>query len=167
MRYVYCPKCGEKLTLRPIGDEGDVPYCEKCGRPWFDTFSTCVLSVPVSEQGEVLLIRQSYGDTSKFVGVAGYMKPNETAENAAKREIAEETGLDAFRVEFLESLFYEGRDQLMLGFEASVKKDRIKLSSEVSAGEWFDIDTAINTVRQGSIIQKLILDIKEKRNENS
>ena len=95
------------------------------------------------------------------------MKPNETAESAAKREIAEETGLDAFRVEFLESLFYEGRDQLMLGFEASVKKDRIKLSSEVSAGEWFDIDTAINTVRQGSIIQKLILDIKEKRNENS
>ena len=50
----------------------------------------------------------------------------------------------------------------MLGFMARVKKGTLKLSSEVRAGEWFDIDTAVNTVREGSIIQKLIIDAKER-----
>ena len=162
MRYKFCPECGGKLTQKPIGDEGLIPFCESCERPWFDSFSTCVLSVVMSEDNEVLLIRQSYGDTARFVGVAGFMKPNETAEQAAMREIAEETGLEVTKLDYLESLFYEGRDQLMLGFLARVKKGTLKLSSEVRAGEWFDIDTAEKTVREGSIIQKLIIDAKER-----
>lgn len=162
MRYKFCPECGRELTLKQIGDEGLIPFCEDCNRPWFDSFSTCVLSVVVSEDNEVLLIRQSYGDTSRFVGVAGFMKPNETAEAAAKREIAEETGLEAKSVQFLESLFYEGKDQLMLGFMARVIKSGLTLSGEVLNGEWFDFDTAIRTVREGSIIQKLITNAKDK-----
>ena len=162
MRYRFCPECGSRLAQKPIGDEGLIPYCEACGRPWFDSFSTCVLSVVVGEDNKVLLIRQSYGDTSRFVGVAGFMKPNESAEQAAAREIMEETGLEATSLWYLESLFYEGRDQLMLGFMARVKKGTLSLSSEVAQGEWFDIDTAIKTVREGSIIQRLIADAKER-----
>ena len=161
MRYKFCPECGRELTLHPIGDEGLVPCCNECNRVWFDSFSTCVLTVVVSEDNEVLLIRQSYGDTAKFVGVAGYMKPNETAEQAAIREVSEETGLEAESVHYLESCFYEGRDQLMLGFMARVHKNALKLSGEVLAGEWFDIDTAIKTVRESSIIQKLLIYTKE------
>ena len=162
MRYKFCPECGSRLAQKPIGDEGLIPYCEACGRPWFDSFSTCVLSVVVGEDNKVLLIRQSYGDTSRFVGVVGFMKPNESAEQAAAREIMEETGLEATSLRYLESLFYEGRDQLMLGFMARVKKGTLSLSSEVAQGEWFDIDTAIKTVREGSIIQRLIADAKER-----
>lgn len=161
MRYKFCPECGSALVLRQTGDEGLIPWCEKCNRPWFDSFSTCVLSVVVNEFDEVLLIRQSYGDSTRFVGVAGFMKPNETAEDAAMREIMEETGLEPQSVTYLESLFYEGKDQLMLGFMARVKKGGLTLSSEVCAGEWFDISSAVKTVREGSIIQKLIIKAKE------
>ena len=162
MRYKFCPECGKRLEPKPIGDEGLIPFCENCKRPWFDSFSTCVLSVVVGEDNKILLIRQSYGDTSKYVGVAGFMKPNETAEAAAEREIREETGLEAKSVQFLESIFYEGRDQLMLGFMARVENNELSLSSEVVQGKWFDIDSAIKTVREGSIIQKLITDTKDK-----
>ena len=62
----------------------------------------------------------------------------------------------------LESIFYEGRDQLMLGFMARVENNELSLSSEVEQGKWFDIDSAIKTVREGSIIQKLITDTKDK-----
>ena len=162
MRYKFCPECGSKLSEKPVGDEGLVPWCDKCDRPWFDTFNTCVLSVVVNEDDEVLLIRQSYHDTAKYVGVAGYMKPNETAEAAAAREVAEETGLSADSVTFLKSCFYEGRDQLMLGFVVRVHKNTLKLSGEVLEGKWFDIDTAIKTVRQGSIVQQLLIYTKDK-----
>ena len=166
MRYKYCPECGEKLGKRPVGDEGELPYCTSCNRPWFDTFSSCVLSVVVNEDNEVLLIRQSYGDTSRFVDVAGFMKCGEAAEDSAAREIKEETGLDCESVRFIKSIFYDGRDQLMLGFLARVKKSELSISSELLEGRWFDIDTAVNTVRQGSIIQELIIGAKDILNEN-
>ena len=94
------------------------------------------------------------------------MKCGEAAEDSAAREIKEETGLDCESVRFIKSIFYVGRDQLMLGFLARVKKSELSISSELLEGRWFDIDTAVNTVRQGSIIQELIIGAKDMLNEN-
>ena len=157
MRFEYCPFCGEKTILKKIGDEGDIPYCEKCSRPLFDMFSTCVLNVVVNEYNEVLLIRQSYGDTSKYVGVAGFMKVGETPEKAGAREVLEETGLTPESVTYIDSAFYEGRDQLMLGLIARVKKADTNISGELLEAKWFTFDEAVNTVREGSIIQRFII----------
>ncbi len=162
MRYSFCPVCGNKLVYKPIGDEGDMPFCQACERPWFDSFYTCVLSVVVNEFDEVLLIRQSYGDTAKYVGVAGFMKCAESAEASAAREIKEETGLECSELLYLGSIFYEARDQLMIGFMARVRKSELTLSSEVLSGEWFTADEAVQKVRPGSIIQELIRRAKEK-----
>lgn len=162
MRFDYCPFCGEKTILKTIGDEGDIPYCEKCSRPLFDMFSTCVLNVVVNEYNEVLLIRQSYGDTSRYVGVAGFMKVGETPEEAGAREVLEETGLTPESVTYIDSAFYEGRDQLMLGLLARVKKADTNISGELLEAKWFTFDEAVNTVREGSIIQRFIKSAGEK-----
>ncbi len=162
MRFEYCPNCGAKLVLRQIGDEGEIPYCEVCQRPWFDMFSTCVLNVVVNEDNEVLLIRQSYGDTAKYVGVAGFMKVGETPEQSAAREVLEETGLTAESITYIDSAFYDGRDQLMLGMLARVKKAECHISGELLEAKWFNIDEAVKTVRDGSIIQRFIKAAKEK-----
>ena len=162
MRFEYCPNCGTKNVPREIGDEGMIPYCENCKRPWFDMFSTCVLNVVMNEDDEVLLIRQSYGDTAKFVGVAGFMKVGETPEQSAVREVLEETGLNAVRTAYIDSAFYDGRDQLMLGMLTRVRKADTSISGELLEAKWFSIDEAIDTVREGSIIQRFIKAAKEK-----
>ena len=162
MRFDYCPKCGARTVLRTIGDEGEIPYCDVCKRPWFDMFSTCVLSVVVNEYDEVLLIRQSYGDTERYVGVAGFMKVGETPEEAAEREVLEETGLKAQSIRYTDSAFYKGRDQLMLGMLVRVKKAECNISGELLEARWFGMDEAVKTVREGSIIQRFIKAVREK-----
>ena len=157
MHFTYCPDCGRKTVPRQMGDDGDVPYCEGCKKPLFDMFSTCVLSVVRDPEGRIALIRQSYGQQETFVGVAGYMKPGETAEAAALREITEEIGLHPQRLRFLFSAWHASRGQLMLCFCADADAaSAFTLSQEVSEAKWFTPEEAPEAVRPGSIIERVV-----------
>ena len=89
MIYKFCPTCGEHLDMRLIGDEGLVPYCEVCLKPWFNIAPLCVLAMVINEYDEVCLLTQHYVSKTHKVFVAGYYKPGESAEAAIKREIFE------------------------------------------------------------------------------
>ena len=60
MHYDFCPKCGRKLSGKPAGDEGTVPYCEACRKYWFDSFSNCAIVLVANEAGEIALLTQNY-----------------------------------------------------------------------------------------------------------
>lgn len=162
MRFTYCPHCATRLVLKEIGDEGLIPYCDTCRIPLWDSFSTCVICAVVNELGEVALIRQSYGNTERFVCIAGYMKPGESAEDAAKREIQEEIGLAPTHVEYIRSWPMEKKDLLMLGFVARVQKDEFQLSPEVASAVWFPLEEAPAQIKEGSIAWQLVVTAKEK-----
>ncbi len=149
MKLDYCPVCGDKLIPKQIGDEGDVPFCEKCGRPFFPFSYPCVICLCIAEDGDVLPIKQSYG-ISRYVCVAGYIKAGENAEDCARREIAEETGLEMLSATFLYSRYYEKHDNLMLAFACRVRKAETKLSGEVSEAAWFTPEAAEKALFQGA-----------------
>ncbi len=85
MKFVHCPQCGTKLIKKEIGDEGLVPYCEACGRPWFDMPYACTITLVINEYDEVALLRQGYVAAEHNVCVAGYIKGGESAEETAVR----------------------------------------------------------------------------------
>ena len=149
MTFEYCPKCGTKLIPREIGDEGNVPYCGRCERPFFPFSYPCVICLCVNEDDEVLLIKQSYG-ADRFVCVAGYIRNSESAEECAKREIAEETGLEMTSAHFLYSRYYDKHDNLMLAFVCRVKKSEFRLSGELKEARWFSPEDAENTLFPGA-----------------
>lgn len=155
MTFTYCPHCGEKLIPRTLGDEGDVPFCERCSRPFFPVFSTCVICLCVNEKDEIALIKQSYMTTEHYILVSGYIKPGETAEDTAMREIEEEIGIAPESCHFAMSVFYEKRDQLMLGFICKAKKDDFRLSCEVAEAQWFHESIVPSKLRGGSITVQL------------
>ena len=68
----------------------------------------------------------------------------------------EEIGLTPESVTFLESHWFDMKCQLMLGFLVHVKKAEFRLSDEVAQAQWFTFAEAVQTVREGSIIQKLL-----------
>lgn len=162
MKFTYCPYCGEKLVQKEIGDEGLMPYCNKCERPIFDLPYTCTITLVINEMGEAALIKQGYVSATNYVCVAGYIKTGETAEETAIREVGEELGFKVEAIKYIKSYYYEKRDMLMLGYVAQVKRADFNLSGEVDHAEWFPLEIAKEKVRNGSIAMQLIEDYIEK-----
>ncbi len=156
MRYTYCPHCGEKLGEKPIGDEGLVPWCGNCQRPVWEAFTTAIIAAVVNEDNEVALLRQGHISANTYVCVSGIMKPGESAEDAAVREIGEELGLAVRELRYMGSWPHKNGDMLMLGFCAVVEKDELTLSQEVDSAKWVPFDEALPLIREGSIAWRLV-----------
>ena len=156
MRFTYCPHCGSKLIQKEIGDEGFIPFCEKCSVPLWDMFTTSIIAAVVNEYGEIALLRQNYVSTTQYVCVAGIMKMGESAEDTVVREVAEEIGLEVHDLQFIKSYPYDKKEMLMLGYKASVKKKEFVTSCEVDAVEWFKLEEALSHLREGGIAWQLV-----------
>lgn len=157
MRFTYCPHCGMKLSSRVLGDEGAMPWCDGCNLPLFDTFSSCIIALVVNEFEEAAILMQDHLSSKYGTLVSGYMKPGESAEDCARREILEELGLELDALEIVKTWWHGKRDQLMIGFVGRAKKADFKLSSEVQEARWIPVREAIKQVHpKGSISYALI-----------
>ena len=157
MRFKYCPECGSKLIEKKIGDEGKIPFCENCEKPLFDMFSTCILALVVNEYHEAALLRQQYISDKYYNVVSGYMKPEETAEITAEREVYEEIGIRLNSLEFVKTYWFAKKDMLMIGFIGKARKMDFILSGEVDSAEWIPVRRAIDLVHpKGSISYSLL-----------
>ncbi len=167
MQYQYCPLCGNLLSHKTLGDDQNVGWCRDCNRPFFAFSQPCVIVLAVNEQDEFAVIRQSYGDTDRFVLVAGFLQEHERCEDAAARELFEEIGLQATALAYLDSYAFPKRDTLMIGFAAKVKRTTFRLSSEVREARFMN-ETAARRALENSLIAKTVLDCYcTRRNTNA
>ncbi len=152
MHFKFCPDCGRELSGRELGDEGLVPWCDSCDKPWFDVFPSAIIALVYNERGEVLLLRQSYISTQFCNLVSGYITPGESAEECAVREIFEETGLVVNRLELKLTSWFDRKEMMMIGFFARVDNGELKLSGEVDSASWHHKDEILSLVstRPGS-----------------
>lgn len=156
MRFTYCPICGVKLVNKDIGDEGLLPFCNNCSRPYFDWFGLCIITAVINEYNEVALLKQNYVSTTNWVLVAGYVNQGEALEDAVIREVSEETGQKADKVTYVSSYYYDKRDLLMVGYRCDVKKREFNISKEVDNIEWHKLPEAVDLLREGSIAKQLL-----------
>ena len=161
MHFHHCPDCGQPLIPHPLGDEGLVPWCESCSRPWFDSFSACIIAAVMNEAGQVLLQRETRRPEREVL-VAGFIKPGESAEDAACREIAEETGLTVTSLRYVGSYPHMNGDMLMLGFAATVEGKVRSSVNEVLSARWCTPEEAVAALREGSIAQQVVMTIQNQ-----
>lgn len=91
----YCSRCGSALRFGAVADD-DRPRdaCEACGHITYVNPRMVVTTIPVTDAGEVVLLRRGiepgYGTWAQ---PGGFLEVDETVTEAAIRETFEETGL--------------------------------------------------------------------------
>lgn len=157
MRFHYCPECGAALEERPLGDEGLVPWCPRCQKPFFDMFSACIIALVLNPRGEAAILRQGHISEKYGSLVSGYIKPGESAEDCARREIYEELGLTLSALEPAGTWWMERKGLLMIGFFAHTEETAFTLSSEVDRARWVPVEDALYEVHpEGSVSYALV-----------
>lgn len=104
-----------------------------------DTPQKCVLTIITDGMGKMLFIKRH--DTGAWSVVAGHMEPNETPEEAARREIKEETGLD---VDYLTQIHYYNNPDLYC-FSAQCQGEPTNRNDPDCEGkpQWIDITRGV------------------------
>ena len=142
----YCHECGTALIDKELEHEGIVPYCPNCQD--YRGILPCnpVLSIIINEENQKILLVKQYGK-DYFRLVAGYVNRTETLEHAAVRELKEETGMTAERIEFNRTRFFEPSNTLMCNFTVFVKDDHeLNPNYEIDSCEWFSFDDARSNI---------------------
>ena len=157
MHFTFCPHCGAKLGSVPFGDDGRVPWCKACHKPFFDIFPVVAITMVVNEEEEVALLKPKYMSEQYYNFVSGYVQPGEEAELCAAREVQEEIGVQARDVHFVCSHWESEQQMLLLGFVARATKGDFTLSEEINAAKWVPAAEALNLVYpEGNITHTLL-----------
>ena len=149
----FCPTCGQELRPHPVENALE---CSACGQLQFPRIEPCIITL-VSRGDEILLLRNIKDREGIYACLAGFVEMGETLEQAVRREVREETGLEIKDIRYAGSQAWPFPDQLMAGFYAEYAGGEIVIQqSEVRDARWFRRDALPPLPRPGSIAWRLI-----------
>ena len=80
MKYKFCPECGEMLIEKELGDEGLIPYCNTCKKPYFEK---------VGQRSDKLRYIKSYYYEKHELLMLGYLMKVEKGDFSKSIEVDE------------------------------------------------------------------------------
>jgi NAD+ diphosphatase len=137
-RHRFCSNCGAPTRLAAAGWRRD---CPACAAQHFPRTDPVVIMLAVHGEGEdarCLLGRQPRFPKSMYSALAGFVEAGETLEEAARRELREEAGVEVGAVRYLGSQPWPFPMNLMIGCLARARSDALKLDRvELEDARWF------------------------------
>lgn len=137
----FCPRCGTRL--RPRGD-GRALHCDGCGTEHFPRLEPAVIMRVRDADDRLLLGRQPSWPEGRFSILAGFVDPGESIEDAVRREVHEEVGVEVGEVAYVASQPWPFPASLMLGYDAQAVTTRLRLiDDEIAEAAWFTRDELV------------------------
>ena len=141
-KHRFCATCG--APSEPA-QAGHVRICTACAAHHFPRTDPAVIMLITDDQDRALLGRQPVWPEGRFSTLAGFVEPGESLEDAVRREVAEEVGVEVGEVRYAGSQPWPFPASLMLGFfgsavtahhGAEIRVDH----DEIAEARWFTRD---------------------------
>lgn len=133
----FCATCGKPSAMTQAGWRRDCPHCNALHFPRTDP-----VVIMLAVRGDYCLMgRQKQFLPGMYSCLAGFCEPGETIEQAVRREIKEEAGIDVGRVRYLGSQPWPFPASLMIGCLAEATSETISRDdAELEDARWFSRD---------------------------
>ncbi|MCW2829332.1 MAG: diphosphatase [Aeromicrobium sp.] len=134
----FCARCGQPTD---IADAGHVRICPACGAHHFPRTDPAVIMLITDGDDRALLGRQPTWPEGRFSTLAGFVEPGETLDDAVRREVLEEVGIEVGGVTYAGSQPWPFPSSLMLGFFGRALTTEITVDAdEIAEARWFTRD---------------------------
>ncbi|MGH3498958.1 MAG: NAD(+) diphosphatase [Nocardioidaceae bacterium] len=134
----FCARCG---THSEPAEAGHVRTCPSCGTTHFPRTDPAVIMLVADDEGRALLGRQPSWPEGRFSTLAGFVEPGEALEDAVRREVWEEVGVELAKVRYAASQPWPFPSSLMVGFFAHASSHEVHVDGrEMAEGRWFTRD---------------------------
>ncbi len=135
----YCQRCGERLSETRI--EGRTrPHCPACGYVVY-LDPKVAAAVLVLQDGKLLLVKRGVEPAmGEWAFPSGYVDRGEVVEDAARREVKEETGLDVELDGFVGLYSLAGNPVVLAVFSGKSTGGKLEAGHDAEEAAWFALD---------------------------
>ncbi|CAA9350334.1 MAG: NADH pyrophosphatase, decaps 5'-NAD modified RNA [uncultured Nocardioidaceae bacterium] len=145
----FCPRCGAILE---VGAGGHVLECTGCGRDHFPRTDPAVIML-VTDGERALLGRQASWPPGRYSTLAGFVEPGESLEDAVRREVMEEVGVEIGEVSYVGNQPWPFPASLMVGFFAHAETTAIDVDGdEIEDARWFSREEIAALAQEGTVV---------------
>jgi NAD+ diphosphatase len=156
----HCGRCGDP-TERVAGERGR--RCAKCDFTAYPRVSPAII-VLIERGDQILLARGRAFVPRRFGIIAGFVEPGESLEDAVRREVREEVGIELGDIDYFGSQPWPFPHGIMIGFRASHLRGEITLGDgELAEAGWYGTDGLPEIPAKLSIARRLIDDWADRR----
>jgi NAD+ diphosphatase len=147
----HCARCGSPVLLVASGHRAQCTNSE-CGRLHFPRTDAAIIVI-VEHEGACLLGRQRGWPAGRYSTLAGFIEPGESLEDAVRREVAEESGVEVIDCHYHSSQPWPLPASLMVGFTATARSRAINLrDKELEDARWFTPQQIVDGMADGSLL---------------
>jgi NAD+ diphosphatase len=149
----YCGRCGAPTGYRQSERARE---CPSCGLISYPRISPAII-VLVERDGRLLLARSHRHPAGFYSVLAGFVEPGETLEEAVRREVQEEVGLEIADIRYFGSQPWPFPNSLMIAFTCRYAGGEIQVDpAELEDAGWYTAEALPNVPPPPSIARQLI-----------
>lgn len=148
-QHLHCGRCGS--ATRP-GQAGHVRVCPDCEREHYPRSDPSMLVLVSDEQDRALLGRQHSWPKGFWSGLAGFVEPGESIEDAVIREVWEEARIEVTGMRYLASQPWPFPASILMGYLAKGKGVEPEVEQDdLEAAGWFSRSQITQRLQSGEM----------------